>query len=340
MSIQIPDVAVYTIQLNHLRDKLSKQKTTLKEYNIPYPFKNHIDPLYQHLQQKNIHSKKSLKIRWKDIRFNGNFFIFKFTCESHFACKKKEYLFPFNETQNIYIVLPASKRSSFKMLRNKNNKFGSHYFNFQNKYFLYAQHFVVEDIFLCKSTEELHKYFKAKKIGKSWLIFYEYDDDDEGTGTDDDTKDDNTKDDNTKDNIKDNKIDQIKTRISDIHINVSLKEFLKVEINDETTIAQFLFDQSKFAGLGDYLVSEILHDFKTKNKNNEYSIPMKILTIDQKKSLYKSICEKLLQSFSLDGVQESYLDNEQGEYWQVYKIFDQKNATKIYLENYDQIFFV
>jgi len=184
MSNQIPEIAVYTTQLSQLCDKINVKRYTLKHYNIPYPFKGHTLPLYQNLQQKE--GKKSLKVKWQGIQFNGNYFIFKFTCESYFNPRIKQGKHPYNELQHVYVIMPLGKDSSVRLSRNSRLKQYTHYFNFSNKYYLYFIQFDVTKIYFCESTESVLDYFMKQHIGKSWLIYSPHGQNDDDDDDDDD----------------------------------------------------------------------------------------------------------------------------------------------------------
>ena len=98
-------------------------------------------------------------------------------------------------------------------------------------------------------------------------------------------------------------------------IGVSLEEF-KESIKPSLNVCKFLMNQSIFSGIGNYLLSEILHDscISPFNSLSEISI----------ENLYKSICKIILNSYELDGVSlRDYhgVDGEKGEYQHYLQVY-------------------
>lgn len=81
-------------------------------------------------------------------------------------------------------------------------------------------------------------------------------------------------------------------------MNVSLNTFLrKVKMFKNKYIYEFLLDQSIFYGIGEYLVSEIIHDFGLPLKTK-----IETLNVSKLKKLYHCICLILLTNYRLDGI--------------------------------------
>lgn len=111
-------------------------------------------------------------------------------------------------------------------------------------------------------------------------------------------------------------------------VNVSLKTFLrKMKVVQDKYVYEFLLDQTIFYGLGEYLVSEIIHDFG-------FPLKTKISSLDtgKLKKLYQCICFILLTNYRLDGIGYDIMgeDCEYQHKLKVYKKSDQVFRYKHY----------
>ena len=115
-----------------------------------------------------------------------------------------------------------------------------------------------------------------------------------------------------------------------------LYHFPKIEVSNDTfvttfarwqkekptyMVAEFLLDSSIFSGLGDYLVSEILNDINVHPKH-----PLESFNTESINKLYTSICNKVVQSYELDGVSKG-LDQEIGEFSNNLNVYRKPNAN-------------
>lgn len=104
-------------------------------------------------------------------------------------------------------------------------------------------------------------------------------------------------------------------------LNVSLEEF-KESVIPSLNVCKFLMNQKKFSGIGNYLLSEILHDAKV----NPF-LTMNDICIDK---LYNSICKIITSSYELDGVSlRDYcgVDGEKGEYQYRLKVYGKEYTS-------------
>jgi formamidopyrimidine-DNA glycosylase len=112
-------------------------------------------------------------------------------------------------------------------------------------------------------------------------------------------------------------------------IQIKLNDFIEVvnkKTNFNNNIVKFLMDQSKFSGIGNYLLSEVLYDSKINPFLNICDIPK-----DKMIDLYNSISKIIKASYDLDGVSlKDYhgLDNQVGEYQHNLAIYNRKQTDK------------
>jgi len=101
-------------------------------------------------------------------------------------------------------------------------------------------------------------------------------------------------------------------------IGISLEEF-RDTCKPNVNVCKFLMNQSIFSGIGNYLLSEILHDSSIS--------PFVVLGEIDIEKLYKSICKIILNSYELDGVslKDYYgVDGEKGEYQHYIQVYGKK----------------
>jgi formamidopyrimidine-DNA glycosylase len=111
------------------------------------------------------------------------------------------------------------------------------------------------------------------------------------------------------------------------YIQITLTRFIdKVNKYNKMNITKFLMDQSKFSGIGNYLLSEVLYDANINPFDNISNIPSNKIT-----DLYTSISKIIISSYGLDGVSlKDYqgLDGQIGEYQHNLAIYNRKTTDK------------